>query len=47
MARKIKEPRQLAFDEMVRTPQATVSFAIVCINGGRGDAVPHSVRFRD
>lgn len=28
MARKVKEPRQLAFDEIVRTPQATVSFAI-------------------
>ena len=28
MTRKIKEPRQLAFDEIVRAPQATVSFAI-------------------
>jgi putative DNA methylase len=28
MARKVKEPRQLAFDEIIRTPQATVSFAI-------------------
>ena len=28
MARKVKEPRQLALDEIVRTPQATVSFAI-------------------
>ena len=28
MARKVKEPRQLAFDEIVRAPQATISFAI-------------------
>jgi putative DNA methylase len=28
MSRKVKEPRQLAFDEIVRTPQATVSFVI-------------------
>jgi hypothetical protein len=28
MTHKVKEPRQLAFDEIVRAPQATVSFAI-------------------
>ena len=28
MTRKVKEPRQLAFDEIVRAPQAKVSFAI-------------------
>jgi putative DNA methylase len=28
MPRNVKEPRQLAFDEIVRAPQATVSFAI-------------------
>ncbi len=28
MAHKVKEPRQLAFDEMVRAPQAAASFAI-------------------
>ena len=28
MPHKVKEPRQLAFDEIVRAPQATVSFTI-------------------
>jgi hypothetical protein len=28
MTHKVKEPRQLAFDEMIRAPQATVSHAI-------------------